>query len=323
MLKSNRMKYLLLVGAVAALALPAQAAEVDKYLPNDAAIVAAVNFKQLIESPIIKKFALAHLKDALKKDDETSKILNAVGFDPTKDLTSVTISLDAVSSEPKVAVIVHGQFDVDKFAAKAEEEAKNKPDKLVIRKEADGKLYEMTAPDGKPGFVAIIDKTTIVFSNQKDYVNDALAKAAGKKKSDVSKELRAAIEKQDANQSLWAIVPGETLKKSELVNAAEEKAKKNIEKIENIVLGITVSTDLKFKVAIATNSADSAKELAEDLKEALNQAKGFLAIVAGQQKNIGPIVDLVGAMKLATDGSSITIKSEVSQELIEKSLKGE
>ncbi|HLN28217.1 MAG TPA: hypothetical protein VK395_10780 [Gemmataceae bacterium] len=317
------MKYLLLFGTVLALALPARAAEVDKYLPNDTAIVAAVNVKQIVESPLIKKYALPHLQDALKKDDETSKILNAVGFDPTKDLTSLTISFDGVSSEPKVAVIVHGQFDVDKLAAKAEEEAKNKPDKLVIHKEADGKVYEITAPDGKPGFVAIIDKTTIIFSNQKEYVNDALAKAAGKKKSDVSKELRTAIEKQDANQSLWAIIPGETLKKSEFINVAEEKAKKNIEKIENIVLGITVSKDVKFKVDIATKSADSAKELAEDLKEALNQAKGFLALVAGQQKNIGPIVDLVGAMKLATDGSSITIKSEVSQELIEKGLKRE
>lgn len=139
----------------------------------------------------------------------------------------------------------------------------------------------------------------------------------------MSKYLRAAIEKQDANQSVWAIVPGETLKKAEFFNVAEERVKKNIEKIENIVLGFTVSTDIRFKVAIATNSADNAKELAEEFKEALNQAKGLLALMAGQQKNIGPIVDLVGAMKLATDGSSITIKSEVSQELIEKGLKRE
>ena len=92
-------------------------------------------------------------------------------------------------------------------------------------------------------------------------------------------------------------------------------------KIDNINLGLNITEDFTMAMAVATKSADAAKEIAEELKNGLEQVKGILALIAGQQKEVAPLVDIIGSMKVATDSNTVTLKSEVSHELIEKSLK--
>jgi hypothetical protein len=310
----------ILAGALSALSLPAWAAEVDKLLPENTEVVAVINLKQLIESPLVQKHALEHLRAGLKSNEEVSKILDSLGFDPFKDLTSITLGGAGIGLDMKGLIIAHGQFDAAKFEGKAEEVAKDKGDLLKVHKEGDRKLFEVKPPDQeKPLFVGIVDKTTIVAGPDKEGVLDAFDKAAGKKKGSVSKEIQGLIEKADGKQSLWFAMPGTALGKSDLTG--DDKAKKIIEKIDSITGGVAVTKDVKFELAINTKSADDAKELAEELKQGLDQAKGFLAILAGQTKEIAPIVDFLGAMKVDTEASKITLKSEVSEELIEKGLK--
>ncbi len=317
----SRSKIIVLAGALASLAIPARAAEVDKYLPNDAEVAMVLNIKQLTEAPLIKKHALGQLKEIMKGNEELGKALEAMGFDPLRDLTSITAAINGFNANSKGLVIAHGQFDTGKFEAKAEELAKEKSQFLKVVKEGNYKLYEVNAPGSeKPLLVALVDKSTIVASNEKEPVLEALAKAAGTKKSETNSALRTLIEKQDAGQTFWGVIPGAVLSKSEFASM-DEKTKKISERIESITLGITVSKDIKLGMTIAAKTADNAKELAEDLKEGLNQAKGFLALMAGNQKNLAPVVDLVNSIKVATEGNNLTLKSEVSEEMIEKGLK--
>jgi ribosome-binding factor A len=318
---SSRLKVFVLAGALVALAVPVRAADVDKYLPNDTEIVLVVNVKQFTEAPLVKKHGLSQFREHLKSNEQVAKILEAFGFDPLKDLTSVTIAINGISQNSKGLLIAHGQFDVAKIEAKSEELAKEKSDILKIHKEGTTKLYEVTAPQNdKPLIVALVDNSTVVASPDKEEVMDAVAKAAGSKKSEISKSLRALIEKQDAAQTFWGVIPGEAIGKNEIA-AADEKTKKITEKIENVFLGFTVSKDVKLSIIVATKSADNAKELAEEVKEGLNQAKGFLALMAGNEKKLAPVVDLVGSIKVTTEGSNLLLKSEVSEELLEKGLK--
>src|SRR5262249_7256725 len=148
-----------------------------------------------------------HLKEMVKSNSEATKTLEALGFDPFKDLTSVTVGITLVPGserEPKGLVIAQGVFDVAKFQSRAEEFSKDKPKLLQIHKEGNHKIYEVKPPqsEDKPGFVALIDKETVVASNDKQLVLDALAKAGGKQGS-VKKELQDLISATDTNQSLW------------------------------------------------------------------------------------------------------------------------
>ena len=75
--------------AVALLALPARAADAEKYLPEDARAVISFNVRQFLDSPLIKK---ANLEKALASDEEAQKVLKDIGLDPLKDVDRLVIA---------------------------------------------------------------------------------------------------------------------------------------------------------------------------------------------------------------------------------------
>ena len=81
-----------LMGAALVLGLTttARAAEPDKLLPADTDTVAVVNLRQIIDSDIIKKYALEQIKQLLDGQD-AKQILTDLGLDPLKDVEKVVI----------------------------------------------------------------------------------------------------------------------------------------------------------------------------------------------------------------------------------------
>lgn len=317
---SRRPQIVLAALAMLALAAPARAADVNKFLPDDAEIIMVLNVQQIIQSPLVQKHGIAHVKQALQADEKIKKVLEAVGFDPLKDLTRITAAASAVSPDAKGTIIAEGNFDLSKIQAKVEELANERKDTLKILKEGDHKLLEIKTPgDERPAYAALVDKNTIVFGSDKTVVLGSFDRAAGTKKPALKKDIAALIEKANQSQSMWLVAPGAVFAKSPL--AEDEKSKKILEKVENLSVGFTLSEDFSMVTAIVTKTADSAKEISEELKNGLETLKGLLALVAGQQKELAPLVDVVGSIKVGTDNATVTLKSEVSKEMIEKSLK--
>ena len=303
--------------------LPARAAEVDKYLPDDAEIVLFLNLKQITQAPlVVKHHAMDQLRKAINKNDEVSKVLKDLGFDPLNDLTSLTAAASGIDTNSKGLLIAHGQFDLAKFEARAAREAEQRSEFLKIHKEGSHKIYEVRGPDSdKPLYVGLADKTTIVASNEKGHVLDALDRAAGKKPGAVKKEVKALIEKEQADQTLWLVAPGSALSKSDLTAAAEEKTRENLKKIESLSAGLTVANDIKLALSVVTKSTENAKELEEEIKQGLNQLKGLLAIAAGDRKELASAVEALGALKVVTKGKTVSVKANVTEEAIEKGIK--
>lgn len=311
----------LILGIIALVASTAQAtaAEINKFLPDDSEIVLVLNVKQLLDAPLIKNHALPTVKTLVESNPDIKNILAALGFDPLKDLSSITLASSGISADAKGILIATGTFDVAKFEAQAEKVAKDKDGMLKILKEGDHKILEISGPmQPKPAFAAMIDGTSIVASTEKSVVLEAYDRASGKKKGAIKKDLASLIEKMSPDQSLWVAAPGSVFAKAPI---DDEKTKKTVESIDNITLGLTVSKDISMVLAIAAKNADAAKDMAEQMKQGLEQAKGMLALLAGNQKELAPIVDVVGSMKVATEGTRVTLKSEVSHETIEKNLK--
>src|SRR5207237_976656 len=253
MVTMRRFHTWLLACALLALALPARAAEVNKYLPDDTEMVLSLNVKQMIDSPLFQKLALEHVKAVIKANDEASKMLEALGFDPFKDLTGLTMALSNLGPDPKLFVIAQGTFDTTKMAAKIEEEAKSKADQLKILKEGDHKIYEIIPPGApKSAFAALVDKSTIVVGNDKDVVLDSFARSTGSKKSTIKKELQDLIQKADAKKSAYLVFPTASVAK----NIPDDNVKKKFEKMEYISASFDVSMDIKLDVAIVCKNAD-------------------------------------------------------------------
>src|SRR5437870_4713763 len=159
-------RLLLMATVCLAWTLPIKAAELDKYLPSDTEFALTVNVRQIVDSELVKKYALDMVKGALQ-DNEAQKVLEALGFDPLKDVTSVAIASPGGDDREKGLVIVHGKFDTAKFAAKAEEVAK-KDEHLKIIKAGAYTLYQVTGglpgAGDKPTYVALVDGQTMVVS---------------------------------------------------------------------------------------------------------------------------------------------------------------
>src|SRR5206468_1258592 len=101
-------------------AAPARAAEADKYLPSDTEAVVGINVRQLLDAPLVKKYALEQIKDALKKNAEVTTALQAMNLDPFKDVNSVVIAVSDKVAQGQGLAIVHGNFDVSKITSTLE-----------------------------------------------------------------------------------------------------------------------------------------------------------------------------------------------------------
>jgi hypothetical protein len=306
--------------ATLALAAPARAADVNKFLPDDAEIIMVLNVQQIIQSPLVQKHGLPHVKQFLQADEKVKKLLETVGFDPLTNLTRVTAAASAVSPDAKGAIIAEGKFNLDKIRSKVEELANEKKDNLKIITEGDHKLLEIKNPgEEKPAYAALINENTIVFGSDKGFVLDSFDRASDKKKQAVKPDIVKLIEKADQTQSMWMVAPGAVFAKSPL--AEDEKTKKILESVNDLSVGFKLDDNFNMATAIVTKDAKAAQQISEELKNGIETLKGLLALLAGQTKELAPLVDVVGSIKVGTENATVTLKSEVSKEMIEKSLK--
>ena len=65
-------------------------------------------------------------------------------------------------------------------------------------------------------------------------------------------------------------------------------------------------------------TADSAKELGDAIKDNLNKGLGLLAILASDNKQLTPVVDLLKSIKTTSKDKIVTIKGELTADTIEQ-----
>src|SRR5262249_35388884 len=147
--------------------------------------------EQLFDAAVVKKHLLKPAREFLQQQNEVTKILEALDFDPFEDLTSITVALTTLGNEAKGLIIVHGDFDETLFAEKAEELAKETGNLVKIHHAGQQTIYELHPEgSGKPLFVGIVDDTTIVAGPEKRFIGDAFIKSRSEKPARVKKELR-------------------------------------------------------------------------------------------------------------------------------------
>jgi hypothetical protein len=312
----------------------AETANLERFLPDDTEAVVVVHFKQLLDSPLLKKGgALESLRDVLKKNDDAQKAMADLGLDPFTDIDAM-ISAQCGAGQDKGLIVVTGKFDVAKFESKADAVAKEKKDAIKIHSVASGKdeykVYEVSdldqliklpaevaafGPEGSAVFVGV-DKSAIITSSSKEYVAEALAKAAGKKKTDLkSKEIQKLLAKVDAKQTLSLVMLASILTKGPL--GEEPQAKDVLDKIDNITGGITVSDGIKTQLVLATKDADAAKAVNKKVGEGLDEAQQLVGALADIRKDLAPLLEVVKGVKVAAKDNAVTIDSDISGDLLQ------
>jgi hypothetical protein len=314
---------LAVLGLAALLAAPLSAAEVDRFLPKDTEVLLSFNFRQLLDSPLLKDKHGA-IRDALQNNDQVADVLKDLGLDPLKDIDSLTVAAPGAGDQDQGLMILRGRFNVAKLKARAETEAKNNEEVLKIHKVPDGAggqflLYEVNVPNSpQPVFVAVANEKTIVASPGKDYVIDALKTKPGAKPALKSKEFQALLQKIDGKQTLTAVALSKALKKGQ---AAELPGVKDaLDMFEAVAGGITIADDVKLEVGLSTKNADDADTLKKNITDGLNLALAGLAL-AGKPE-LAPALDFLKSIKVATKESTVLIRGQIAFEDVQKLING-
>jgi hypothetical protein len=307
---------------VLALVPAANAAEAHKLLPEDTGAVITVNVRQILDSNLVKKHALDLIKQGIQDQEEVQKVMKALGLDPLKDVDQVVIAAPDLSENNKGLVIVSGRFDPAKIKATAADAAKKQADQFKLHQVGAHQVYEIKVPDQpEPMFAAVADAKTLVAAPTKEYVADALDKANGKKAGGLkNKEMAALLQQADGRQSAWMVMGGSALEKG-LPAGVDDNVKAFLKKLDMVAGGLTVTDDVKMQVVLGAKDPQAAKDLHKVVTEGINQGVGVLALLAGQQKELAPLVDVVKGIRTTSKDKAVTINATVPADLIEKALK--
>jgi hypothetical protein len=297
-------------------AAPARAAEVEKLIPAEAESYFQVNVKQILDSDLFKKYALANVKQALEGND-AKKMFDALGLDPLKDIDTITGGFWGDDPQNmKALVVARGTFDPEKLFEAAEAAAKKDGDKVAIVKEGEYTLVKFTGGNRpEPFFASVADKKTLVGSTDKKLVAAAM-KGAETAKPAIKKELAELVAKMDGKASIFGVgvnsgkvgdlppIPGID---------DPEKLKKQLEQMQSSALTLKVTGDVALEIQLSMKNEEAATDFGTTIDDLLGKAKALLPLVGGQAPQMKPIItDVTKSLNSKVDKKDIVIRMKLT-----------
>lgn len=284
-------------------------------LPADTQALIRLNFRAMIDSPLAKKMGIEKASEIIKSVPG-GEILAEMGFDPLKDIDSITVAAPGGGDMEKGLIIVAGKFKADKLVAKANEEAKNNKDKVKIHKAGDKTIFEIIIPEQQvPMFMMIASNSTILASTQKEYLEKALANSGSKL---ANKDFSALVEKLDPDLAISMVAVSSAFPTKSL----PEPVKAIMDGIDSIGGGIGIDKDVTLKINVFTKDEDSSKKLKETMDQGMAQALGFLGLMAAQQKELTPVLEFVKSMKTSSKAKTMSLEGKLPGKMIEDAILG-
>ncbi|MFM7098270.1 MAG: hypothetical protein ACKO16_12735 [Gemmataceae bacterium] len=291
------------------------AAEPAVQLPADTQALFRINFRAMIDSPLAKKMGIEKASEIMKTLPG-AEILTDLGFDPLKDIDSLTVAAPGGGDMEKGLIIVMGKFKAEKLVAKANEEAKNNKDKVKTHKAGDKTIFEVIIPDQQvPMFMMIASNSMILASTQKDYLEKSLADSGSKL---ANKNFSTLVEKLDPNLAISMVAVSSAFPSKGL----PEPAKAIVDGIESVGGGVGIDKDITLSINVSAKDEDSSKKLKETMDQGMAQALGFLGLMAAQQKELTPVLEFVKSMKTGSKGKVMSLEGKLPGKVIEDAVFG-
>lgn len=318
MMSVSRLGLATAFAAALASAPAARAAEPDKLLQADADTVTYVNVKQLLESDVVKKYALEQIKQALA-GQEAKKILEQMGLDPLKDIEKVWVgSSGKDANDMKALIIVHGKFDPDKLFKAAEAATKKDGDKFSMIKDGNSTMFKFQPDQGNPVYGTVVDDTTVIAATDKKLIATAL----GQKKTGIGAELTALVKKMDEKATLFAasVVKGklDNVKLPAQLPIDLSGFEKALPKTDTLSISIRVTGDIKLEVTFGMKDDDAATDMGDAMAKVLDGVKGLVPLLAAAEPKAKPLVDVVKTIKSDVKKKDVTVTGTVTGDNIGK-----
>jgi hypothetical protein len=306
------------------------AAEPEKLLPGDTEIVVSINVRSLLDSALVKKYALEEIKAAIRSQE----LLTRLNPDPLQLVDRITIAGGSVKvslpaggqpvpeAKAESLIIVHGRFDLDRAHELLGSTAKKSPDKVALTEHGAARVYEIMGTDA-PLFGAFVDRETLILSGKKARVTAALDQSQGKGPDKTSKHFSAMLAKADTQPTLWVASTIPATLKDLLKTAALAGGGDLADRLEGVTLGVTVKDNIVMQFNIHTADAKTATQV----RFGLEKAKALLTVMVLTLQDKDPdlanaAADLLSSIRFTVKDNTMTLRGEVTAETIEKALKG-
>jgi len=301
----------------------ARAAEPDKLLPADADTVYFANVKQLVESDVIKKYALEQIKQALA-GQEAKKLLEEMGLDPLKDVDTIWAgSTGKDQNDMKALIIVHGKFDPEKLFKAAEAATKKDGDKFSMIKDGNTTLFKFQPEQGNPLYGTVVNDTTLVAATDKKIIATALKQAEDRKQAPpISAELAGLVKKMDSKSSIFlvSVVKGkfDNVKLPAQLPIDLSGFEKALPKTDTLSVVVKVTSDINLEVVFGMKDDDAATDMGDAMTKLIDGIKGLVPLLAAADPKAKPLVDVVKTVKSDVKNKNVTIVGKVTGENIGK-----
>jgi len=291
------------------LAPPLSAAEVPPLLPAETESVIYVNFRQVIDSPLVKKLALEPMKQFLQKE-EAQKVMADIGLDPLKDIDELTAGFWAEDPKvPRGLFILKGKFDPVKLFNFADAKGKENPDRIEIVAEGKYKFVHLmfeppegTDPRRRPPFTELFvtapSDAMILASTDKDLLAKTMERVEKRDdKPAVRKALGAQLVKMDAKASLYFCGLSDPKKIGDIppnpLFPDPDALKAQLVKIETTAFTLRIADDVGLEFVAGMKDAEAADGFAGTVDDMLTKVKTFLPLATAQAPQFKPILDEV------------------------------
>jgi hypothetical protein len=318
--------------ASTALAFPTSAAELEKYLPDDTDMVLSINVKQIVATPVFAKTYQKHVEEFLKTEPLPT-ILKDTGLDPLKDVDRVVVAMGRRSHEPEEEagsfamggplILYHGRFDAARLRGKGKQLAETMPKMTRVHTIGDTQVFEFVSPPAAKGFVAILDDSHLATSGSKKLLEEALAKASGKKKTKLKHEAFQKLLKTLDEQTSAALVASSSMIVGSRVSVRAVNGKQTREVqhhnlgdsgVESLQVSATFDKDIKVRAVIGAKNAAGAEILAKSMTDGLKEAMQHIKQEAATEKELVPVVGVLETVRTTTKDDTITLEGHGSGE---------
>jgi hypothetical protein len=204
--------------------------------------------------------------------------------------------------------------------------------KVQVKLESIGdvRLFEVSqGPGAAEGFVALLNPTTVVACGAKGPVMDAIAKAAGKKKTQLKPEMAKLLDSVDIKKSVEVVALSSTIQGTSVSSSGSNDKRETVVKystlgdagIEAVRVGATVGEDIQVNAVLTGKEAGQTEMLAEKLKEGLNKGIEEISKQAAKEKEWAPLVDALKTVRITSKEKTITVEGHGSGEALIASIK--
>jgi hypothetical protein len=295
---------------------------IDKYLPDETAGVFVFNVKVIRESNAYTNGVQKSVDEVFKKD-EVHAILKDAGLDPIKDIDRAVVGIvPGRDGRGRPFIVLDGRFDPNKLATAAESLGKlgSGAKKLEIGKV---KAYEVLLGPNDRAVIAFLNKNTLILATSMEEMEQAIAKADGKKKTTFQvKELAKLIDILDPRDALAAACVAD-MPLACNVGGMGWTTEFTLAKgsIETVMASFTATNVINGKVVFSAKDADSAKALHAQFEAELTKATAQLSVAADGNKALEPLLKAVKEIKLSIKEQTITLDANGGPEVIDAAFK--